>query len=201
MGRSKKKREYSFKPVCKEFAPVTDSQCDQVTLEHDEIEAIFLIDQKNMYQDAAAKKMGVSRATLSTIIKNARFKVATALTSCKKIVINDEKESYILMVPTANKNDFLHTSMFEKHLAVFEIQKDHSYSVKYLQNPVTSSGDKPAKMLPKVATDNGVNFFMSSDAGTGLVNSLLAKGIFTFTLDKALSKKQLVDHIFKTVNI
>lgn len=193
MGRSKIKREYSFKPVFKEFAPLNCADCTPVTLNHDEMEAIFLMDNQNMYQDDAAKKMGVSRPTFSKILKSARFKVSTALVSCKKLVINDEKDSFKVMICCDCKEDFTSINPSAKYIAIVTIAQDKKCEVEFFDNPVVTKNSKPGMELPQFASKHGVNFFVSDSAGAGLVNSLLSYGIFTekkesgFTLDALVS--------------
>jgi predicted DNA-binding protein (UPF0251 family)/predicted Fe-Mo cluster-binding NifX family protein len=197
MGRSKIKRVYSFKPVYKEFVPKNCDNCAAITLNHDEIEAIFLMDSQNMYQDDAAKKMGVSRPTFSKIIKSARFKIATALVSCKKIVIKDEKESFKAMICTDSKQNFDAITPVAKFIAVVTIENDGSFVVEYFDNPVVTKNSKPGMELPRFAATHEVNFFISDGAGAGLVNSLLSMGIFTEKKAAGFSVEDIVNYLSK----
>ena len=52
---------------------------EQVTLTLDEVEALRLADLDALYQEEAAKKMRISRATFARIVEQARRKVAEAL--------------------------------------------------------------------------------------------------------------------------
>lgn len=63
-----------FKPA---GVPVTS--LDEVTLSVDEFEALRLADLEGLYQDAAARRMGISRATFARIVEASRRKVAEAL--------------------------------------------------------------------------------------------------------------------------
>ena len=65
-----------------------------VELSVDELEAMRLADLENMYQDAAAQKMGVSRQTFGNIIKNAHKKVADAIINGKALKIVSRGFSY-----------------------------------------------------------------------------------------------------------
>jgi uncharacterized protein len=51
----------------------------EIQLTVDEFEALRLADAMNMYQDEAAQRMGVSRATFGRIVASARRKTAEAL--------------------------------------------------------------------------------------------------------------------------
>jgi len=51
----------------------------EVTLSHDELEALRLSDFEGLYQDAAARAMGISRQTFGRILAEARRSVADAL--------------------------------------------------------------------------------------------------------------------------
>ncbi|MGM0623526.1 MAG: DUF134 domain-containing protein [Campylobacterota bacterium] len=196
MGRSKIKREYRFKPMCKEFAPVGHETHTAITLDHDEIEAIFLTDSQNLYQDDAAKKMGVSRPTFSKILKSARFKVATALVSCKKLVINDEKQNFKLMIPTAQEGTFDQTAPTQQYLAIVTVDNERSYSISYQDNPVYTKESKPGLELPQLANELDINFFVSQSAGAGLVNSLLSMGVYTYKTSN-FTIKELIDTLMK----
>lgn len=50
-----------------------------VTLTLDEVEALRLADLEGLYQEPAAARMGVSRATFARIVEEARRKTAEAL--------------------------------------------------------------------------------------------------------------------------
>jgi predicted DNA-binding protein (UPF0251 family) len=60
---------------------------EEVALTLDEFEAIRLADLLQMYQEAAAKQMGVSRPTFGRILEQAHQKVADALVHGKVIRI------------------------------------------------------------------------------------------------------------------
>jgi predicted DNA-binding protein (UPF0251 family) len=63
-----------FKP-----AGVPVSQLEELILSVDELEALRLADLEGLYQDRAATRMGVSRATFARIVEGARHKVAETL--------------------------------------------------------------------------------------------------------------------------
>ncbi len=192
MPRSKNKREYSFKPLFKEFAPTCKKPQGSITLNHDEIEAIFLMDNQNLYQDDAAKRMNVSRPTFSRIVKSARFKIATALVSGKKIIINDEKETFTVMVCCAQKGNFSAVTPRERYIAIITFGSDKETQITYLDNPVYTENSKPGIELPPLAQKHEVNFFVSDSAGAGLVNSLLSLGIFTIVKDAGFNLEELI---------
>lgn len=55
------------------------SELEEVELTLDELEALRLADLEGLYQEEAAARMEVSRATFARIVEAARRKVATAL--------------------------------------------------------------------------------------------------------------------------
>jgi uncharacterized protein len=55
-------------------------QLKAITLLHEELEALRLVDLEGQYQQVASEQMGVSRSTLQRIVSEARYKVAEALT-------------------------------------------------------------------------------------------------------------------------
>lgn len=89
MCESRKCRKVHAKPACSCFGPEgkTSQGKDEIRLKLDEFEAVRLADAKGLYQEDAAKKMGVSRQTFGNIINSARQKIADALVSGKSIQI------------------------------------------------------------------------------------------------------------------
>jgi len=65
---------------------VPGTRLSAVELPRDELEAIRLADLEGLYQDEAAERMGVSRATFGRLVRSGRAKVADALVSGKMIV-------------------------------------------------------------------------------------------------------------------
>jgi len=89
MCESRKCRKVHAKPACACFGPEgkTSKGGGEVRLKLDEYEALRLADAQGLYQEDAAKKMGVSRQTFGNIINSARQKIADALVSGKSIQI------------------------------------------------------------------------------------------------------------------
>ncbi len=77
------------------------SEIARIELMPDELEALRLADQMALYQEAAAVRMQVSRATFSRIVSSARAKVADALVNGKAI----------LLVPLSHAPDVLEDTM------------------------------------------------------------------------------------------
>ena len=63
-------------------------QLKEVGLTMEEIEAVRLVDLKDMEQTEAAKKMKTSQSTLQRILVSARKKMADAVINGKAISIN-----------------------------------------------------------------------------------------------------------------
>ena len=62
-------------------------ELEEITLAYDEFEALRLADRDGLYQESAAARMNISRATFGRIVESARQKVADALTNGKAIRI------------------------------------------------------------------------------------------------------------------
>jgi len=67
---------------------------EEVTIHVEELEALRLIDVEGLYQEDAAKDMGVSRQTIQRMVTEARCKVAQALVEGKALRI--QGGTYIL---------------------------------------------------------------------------------------------------------
>ena len=79
MPRPEKCRRICSKPRVCAFTPADGVCSGEVVLGYDEYETIRLIDFEDHSQDACARKMGVSRATVARIYQRARKKLAQAL--------------------------------------------------------------------------------------------------------------------------
>lgn len=95
-GRGRGRRWITEVPEVTQFSPrgVAPQEMNTVTLTMEELEAIRLVDLEGMQQQEAAIYMGVSRKILWIELKNARRKIALALTNGYAIRI--EGGSYIL---------------------------------------------------------------------------------------------------------
>jgi predicted DNA-binding protein (UPF0251 family) len=65
---------------------------DSVVLRVDELEALRLADLEGLYQEDCARRMGISRTTLSRTLTQARRKVTDALINGKRLVVTPAQE-------------------------------------------------------------------------------------------------------------
>ena len=75
-------RGHAFKP---QGVPMTD--LEPVTITLDGLEALRLADLEGLYQEEAAQRMGVSRATFARVLNAARQAVSDALVNGKALSI------------------------------------------------------------------------------------------------------------------
>ena len=73
-----------FKPIGRPAAGL-----EVETLRLDELEALRLADLEGLYQEAAAERMGVSRATFGRTLTRARAAVARALIEERLLIVGD----------------------------------------------------------------------------------------------------------------
>lgn len=62
---------------------------EKIALCRDELEALRLCDMDGLTQEQAGARMGVSRGTVQRLLSSGRMKVATALSGCKALVMED----------------------------------------------------------------------------------------------------------------
>jgi predicted DNA-binding protein (UPF0251 family) len=88
--RPKKLRRIRFNPDAVYFKPqgIPLRILDEITLHHEELEAVRLKYIKELDQTECAKKMGVSQSTFQRILSSANKKIAEALVTGKAIKIN-----------------------------------------------------------------------------------------------------------------
>lgn len=188
MGREKTKRNLVFKPAFKEFIPENTVYNGITYLLDEEMEAIYLMDILDLYQEEAAISMQVSRPTFTRILKNARQKLTRAIVYGNKISIEDESTSYIVAICSSNKNDFESMLATDEFIHIYKMQENDVTLIKVFENEVFINNSKPAIVLPKIFLDFNVNVFVSSKIGEGLKNSLLSKGIQAY--EKQINSKK-----------
>jgi predicted DNA-binding protein (UPF0251 family) len=74
-------------PQVTEFEPNPKRNGEPITIEHEELEALRLVDLEGLSQEEAGERMGVSRGTVWRFLKRAREKMARALTEGRRIKI------------------------------------------------------------------------------------------------------------------
>ncbi len=190
MGRSKIQRKCKFKPEHKSFCPKSIN--GTIELSSDEIEAIFLLDFQDMYQEDAAKQMDISRPTLSRIIKSARKKVASALILGYEIKVIDKKDDFYVALSINEEDNFSSISNFNQLIAIVKIKNCDIEKIEYIENPISKPNTKPSQILPKFLKDYKVNYWITNKIGEGLKNSLLANGIFIKIKNGFSSKEEIV---------
>lgn len=91
MPRPEKFRRIRCNPASYYFKPtgVPISEIEEVPLAHDELEAIRLADLNELFQEDAAEKMNISRATFGRILMRAHKKIADAIINGKAISISE----------------------------------------------------------------------------------------------------------------
>jgi predicted DNA-binding protein (UPF0251 family) len=94
MARPKKCRLVGCSPGCYYFKPrgIPLFRLQEITLSLDELETLRLADEKGLYQEDGASRMGVSRATFGRILKGARQKVAEAILQGKALRVGLSEE-------------------------------------------------------------------------------------------------------------
>jgi predicted DNA-binding protein (UPF0251 family)/predicted Fe-Mo cluster-binding NifX family protein len=177
MPREKSIRKLNFKPIVTSYIPENGEFEGVSTLLHEELEAIYLMDVLNLYQEDAAKSMEVSRPTFTRILKNARQKLTHALVGGYKIVLEDTKHDVVLAFCTQNLKHFDKISPSEEYLVFYQLKNSAFGLIQSIPNPVYTDEQKPAEVLPKILMEHKVNIFVSSKMGEGLKNSLISKGI------------------------
>jgi len=88
VGRPRKMRHIGQQASVLQFSPRgKPGRPDEVALPADQLEAIRLADAQGLSQSVAAAQMAVSRATFGRILREARQRVARAITGGKIIRI------------------------------------------------------------------------------------------------------------------
>jgi predicted DNA-binding protein (UPF0251 family) len=88
-GRKRRARCIGFDPGFLCFKPCGRSGrgLETLSLRPDELEALRLADLEDLYQEECARRMGISRTSLSRTLAQARRKVTDALINGKRLIV------------------------------------------------------------------------------------------------------------------
>ncbi len=87
MPRPVRCRKIEQMPVYRSFSPDDIAAVESVRMTVDEYEALRLLDDEGLTQEACADRMNVSRTTVTAIYDNARKKIADTLVHGKRLLI------------------------------------------------------------------------------------------------------------------
>lgn len=179
MPRQKCKRFTSFRPPCCQFNPHNlKPQQESITLLAEEVEALYLMDLLELYQEEAASKMEVSRPTLARIIKSARNKVALALLGGHTLHLESTKERFVVAVCSDSESaPYNALSPKSRYIHFFTLENHHISEHQMIPNPLTSNQMKPSLVLTELFVNHRVNVFITGTIGQGFKTNLYTKGI------------------------
>lgn len=154
---------------------------EEVRLGFDEAEALRLADLEGLYQEAAARSMGVSRQTFGRIVEIARKKIADAILNGKalridggEIVIRAEGERVMkIAVPARDRfvdDHFGHC----KEFLVFRVEGENLVEEPSIASP-EGCGCKSG--VASILAASGVTHLVAGNMGAGAVRVLGAQGI------------------------
>lgn len=94
MPRPKKCRKICSSPGIKGFKPIgiARDELESITINYDEYEALKMVAYENLSQEEAAKRMDVSRPTLTRIYNSALKKLTSGIFEEKLIEIGDNTD-------------------------------------------------------------------------------------------------------------
>ena len=88
MPRPVRCRRIERLPVYRSFSPDDAAAAESVRMTMDEFEALRLLDDEGLTQEACAARMNIARTTVTAIYDSARKKVADALVRGKRLLIS-----------------------------------------------------------------------------------------------------------------
>jgi uncharacterized protein len=193
MSRQKCKRFTSFRPPCCQFNPhLARPLKESITLLAEEVEALYLMDLLELYQEEAALKMEVSRPTFARIIKSARHKVALALLGGHTLHLESHKERYVVAACSESEvSPYTELSPKSRYIHFFTLENHQMNEHHVIQNPLTINQSKPSIVLTELFLEQRVNIFITGTIGQGFKSTLSAKGI-PVLLKEAVTNEEIM---------
>ncbi len=163
-------------------AGIPARELEEVRLGLDEAEAIRLADLEGLYQEAAARSMGVSRQTFGRIVETARRKVADAVLNGKalrleggEVTIRKEGETMMKIAVPAHSGQVDEHFGHCKEFLVFAASADGSLTSEATIPSIEGCGCKSG--IASILARAGVTHLVAGNMGEGAVRVLGAQGI------------------------
>lgn len=162
-------------------AGIPAKELTHIILGFDEAEAIRLADYEGLYQEAAARRMGVSRQTFGNIIETARRKVADALLNGKALRIEGgevsirEQEQTITRIAVPSLDGMVNQHFGQaREFLIFRVEGDDlidepSVAAKEGKGCKSSIGSDLARL--------GVSHVVAGNMGEGAARVLASNGL------------------------
>lgn len=188
MSRGKQDRRLTFNPLITRFSPTDKTSSETITLLHDELEALYLMDYLDQYQEECAKSMGISRPTFSRIIESARKKVAQMIVLGKNLEIIKDSIPSIIAFATEDKHTIAESVITAKYFAFATILDGCISSINFKDNPIRKELDTQGAEIPsegaglgagRIIPDllKGATMLVCKEVGEGLKRNLEGVGI------------------------
>lgn len=188
MSRCKQNRKLTFRPLATRFSPTDKETSETIVLQHDELEALYLMDYMGQYQEECARSMGISRPTFSRIIKDARKKVAQMLILGKNLEIIKESIPVIIAFATEERYSVADSVITAKYFALATAMEGQITSISFKENPIRKELDANGVEIPsegvglgagRIIPDllKGVSIFVCKEIGEGLKRNLEGVGV------------------------
>ena len=193
MARQKCKRFISFQPPCCKFNPHNlKPSKETITLLPEEVEALYLMDLLELYQEEAATKMEVSRPTFARIIKSAHNKVAFAILGGHALHLESSKENYVVaLCSESDSSPYTGLSPKSRYIHFFTLDNHQISEHHMITNPLLTDPDaKPSLTLSELFVNQHVNIFITGTIGQGFKSTLSAKGV-TVLLKEVITEEEI----------
>lgn len=188
MSRTKQVRKLTFNPLSTRFSPSDKRSSETITLLHDELEALYLMDYLDQYQEECAKSMGISRPTFSRIIKDARKKVAQMIVLGKNLEITKESIPSIIAFATDDKHSVADLIIAATYFAFATVKDGEISSISFKDNPIRKEFDLKGADMPIDGAGLGAgriippllkeaSVFVCKEIGDGLKRNLEGVGV------------------------
>jgi len=188
MGRSKNNRQIRAYPSVTGFNPVGMDNVakEAIKFSLDEYEAIRLLDYEGLQQEETAEIMGISRPTLTRIYREARRKIATAITEGRRIDMTAgnpdfeacklHKNNIVMMnqkiaIPTCDGKLWPHFGKAPQ-VSIVTIENGQVKGIDQLDAPEHEHG-----AMPRFIAQHGCTDVLCGGLGAGAVNMLNQLGI------------------------
>jgi len=198
-NRRKMRRLYGrFKANCFKPAGIPASDLEEVFIAAEECEALRLADIEHLYQDEAAKVMGVSRATYARMLDTARAKIAKALLTGMAIYISsstmtqEEKKMKIAIASTGKTLNDPVDQIFAR-ARFFLFVDSESGEVTVVEN-AHQMGRGMGIQVAEQMIDQGVQAVIAGNFGPRAVQMLQAAGIQMITVSGMTGQEVLRDY-------
>ncbi len=124
------------RPAASHFAPTDKEASGAITLETDELQAMYLADFEALYHEEGAERLGVSRPTFAKLLKRARRKMVEMVLLGRSLNVAAGQQDFVVVFPTDDRATIHPYFLVARYFAFAQVKNGTIESIRFVDNPI-----------------------------------------------------------------